>query len=187
MSWSDIKDAIGSAAPLVGSLLGGPVGGTVGTLIAHALGVPDSPDAVDAALKADPQALAKIRELEIQQSVQLQQLAVTAEQNRMASDTQRILAVNATMQAESKAEHVMQWAWRPFNGFAFGVTLFLNYALPALVNSLVIPFLSRPPAPIVPGEIPEFVFMAWGAVLGVTAWHRGVGKVKALTGGKNGR
>ena len=185
MDWSDITGFIGQAAPLLGGILAGPAGAAAGRLVASALGVEDKPGAVAEALKSDPQALAKVRELELQQAVDLRKLAIQAEQNRLAADTQRMLSVNATMQAEAKSEHWPQWSWRPFNGFAFGVTLFLNYALPALVNSLVLPFLHQPPSPIEPGQIPEFVFMAWGAVLGVSAWHRGIGKIKAL-GVKNG-
>lgn len=182
MDWSDVAHAIGTAAPVIGSLLG-PAGTAVGSLIASALGVANTPDAVDAALKADPDALVKVRQLEIEQATQLKTLAIQAEQNRLAADTQRILAVNATMQAEGKSEHWAQWLWRPFNGFAFGVTLFCNYAVPALVNALVIPWFTHPAPAVVPGEIPEFVFMAWGAVLGVTAWHRGVQKIKAVSKG----
>lgn len=177
MNWSVVAKAVGTAAPLIGSLLG-PAGGLVGALIANVLGCDASPAAVDAAIKSDPSALAKIRQLEIEQATELRTLAVQAEQNRMAADTQRIAAVNTTMQAEAKSEHWPQWAWRPFNGFAFGAVLVLNYALPAIMNSLVMPFLPHPPLhptpPIVPGEIPEFVFVAWGTVLGVSAWHRGV-------------
>ena len=40
-SWAGIESDIAEAAPLLGSLVGGPAGGVVGGLIAHALGVPN--------------------------------------------------------------------------------------------------------------------------------------------------
>ena len=96
----------------------------------------------------------------------------------LAADTTAVQAVNATMQAESKSEHWAQWLWRPFNGFAFGITLFCNYAIPVIVNSLILPFLSSPHTPLVAGTIPPEALMAWGAILGVTAWHRGAMQVE---------
>ena len=49
MDWSSIKNTIASAAPMIGGLLG-PAGGLVGTMVASALGVEDTPDAVSKAL-----------------------------------------------------------------------------------------------------------------------------------------
>lgn len=150
MNWSDIKSAIGDAAPIVGTLLGGPLGGDVGGLVARALGVSATPDAVSAALKADPAAMAKIATVEAQfKEAQLQ------------ADTTRIQAVNATMQAEAKSEHWPEWSWRPFNGFLFGPTILAVY--------FVLPLLKIP----VPA-ISSNVWVMWGSVLGVTAWHRGI-------------
>ena len=88
-------------------------------------------------------------------------------------DTKRLQAVNNTMQAESKSEHWPQWSWRPFNGFMFGITIFMNYGFPPIVNMF------QPEAALSPADIPSDVFMAWGAVLGVTSWHRGVAKREA--------
>jgi len=176
MSWSEVITAIEGAAPTIAGLIGGPAGVAVSagaSLLASALGVKPQPDDILAALKTNPDALVKVKQAELDNKVQLQQLAVQASANQLAADTQRIQAVNVTMQAEAKSEHWAQWAWRPFNGFAFGITLFFNYALPALMNALA-PIFINDWKPVVSQVIPEFVFIAWGAVLGVTAWHRGV-------------
>lgn len=83
MNWSDIGNIVGKAAPVVGTLLGGPAGGMVGGLIANALNVAPDPDSVNAALVRDPDALLKVQELQINAKVQLEQLTVTAENNRL--------------------------------------------------------------------------------------------------------
>jgi hypothetical protein len=63
--WESIKELIGSSAPILGSLLGGPVGGSVGALIAQALGVSEDPKEIEEAIKNDPNALLKLKELEL--------------------------------------------------------------------------------------------------------------------------
>ena len=67
--WDTIKDLIGTSAPVLGSLIGGPVGGTVGSLIAQVLGVEDTPQAIEQALKNNPDALLKLKELELSQHI----------------------------------------------------------------------------------------------------------------------
>lgn len=86
-NWDKVKDVLGGAAPLIGSLVGGPAGGALGTLISGALGVEDSPDAVEAALKGNPEALAKIKALEITHKTELEKMALEDTRVRLA-DTQ---------------------------------------------------------------------------------------------------
>lgn len=92
MNWTDIGSKIGKMAPLVGTLLGGPAGGAVGALVATALGTDNNPDAVSTALLTDPGAQTKIAELQINAKVQLQQLAVSAELNRMNAEAAQYAA-----------------------------------------------------------------------------------------------
>lgn len=66
MSW---LKTVASAAPILGTVVGGPVGGIVGkglSLIAEAFGCAPTEDAVAAAVAADPQAVMKLKELELQ-------------------------------------------------------------------------------------------------------------------------
>lgn len=62
--WDNIKELIGTSAPVIGTLLGGPAGGAVGGLISKVLGVDNTPEAIELALMNNPDALLKIKELE---------------------------------------------------------------------------------------------------------------------------
>jgi hypothetical protein len=160
MDWRDLGHKLADFAPLLGTLVGGPAGPAVGALIASTLGTRPNPDDVAQALVTSPDAAIKLRELEVQQRVQLQQLAVTAESNRLAADTAALQAVNATMQAEAKADHWPTYSWRPFCGFVFGTMVFGVY--------FVLPL-----AHIAPPAVPPEAWLAMGAVLGVASYFRG--------------
>ena len=160
MNWSDIAKTVGSAAPLLGTLLGGPAGAAVGAMVASALGTGATPDEVSQALAVNPDAAVKLKQIEATRQVDLQQLVVQAEQNRLAAETSTILAVNATMQSEAKSDHWPTYSWRPFVGFVFGVMFLGVY--------FVLP-LMKMPVPTVPTE----AWFAIGGVLGVASWFRG--------------
>ena len=83
MNWSDIGGIVGRAAPIVGTLLGGPAGAAVGALVASALNVPNDPDAVSVALAGSPDAMVRIQELQLTARVELEKLAVQAETIRL--------------------------------------------------------------------------------------------------------
>lgn len=163
MEWKDIAATVAKSAPMLGGLLGGPAGaaiGAVGSMIASALGVAPTPDAVSQALTVNPDAAVKLAQIEKDRQVELQGLVVQAAANQLAAETSSIQAVNATMQAETKSEHWASWSWRPFNGFIFGVSFFGVY--------FVLP-LCKIPVPSIPFE----AWTAMGAILGVASWFRG--------------
>ncbi|WP_110708515.1 hypothetical protein [Salinicola sp. CR57] len=64
MTWSDIGDIIGKAAPAVGSALYGSAGGAIGSALASLLGTDATPEAVGDALKRNPELALKAQELE---------------------------------------------------------------------------------------------------------------------------
>jgi len=64
MDWSKVGKALADSAPVIGSLLGGPVGGAAGALIASTLGTANDPAAVLARIQSDPDTLLKIKQLE---------------------------------------------------------------------------------------------------------------------------
>lgn len=104
-AWENIKDTVASIAPVAGSLLGGPAGGAIGGLIASALGVENDPDAVARAIKTDPNAALKLKEVEMQ-----------LEQTRLEVRGQAI-------QAEATGESWMQRNWRPLMMLWFGALI----------------------------------------------------------------
>lgn len=160
MNWGDVGSIVGKTAPILGTILGGPAGGAIGMLLSSLLGSGNSPDAVNAAILADPQAALKLAQFESDNKVQIQRMLLAHADNIVAADTQAIVAVNATMQAETKSEHWASWLWRPFNGFIFGATFLGVY--------FVLP-LAKIPVPLIPFE----AWTAMGAILGVASWFRG--------------
>lgn len=106
MDWKDIAGAVGSIAGVVGPLLSGPAGlaVSIGSQIATALGVSNTPKAVADELQNNPAATLKLQQWaheERQQirdaQLRLQELAHDAEKNRLA-DVQN-----------ARAEHRDHW------------------------------------------------------------------------------
>lgn len=75
MEWKDVAGAVGKAAPLLGTLLGGPAGAALGGIVASVLGTSNSPDAVSQALAANPDAAVKLQALETARATRFQELA----------------------------------------------------------------------------------------------------------------
>lgn len=95
--------------------------------------------------------------------LKLEEIAARLEEGENAVEMATIESVNRTMQAEAKSEHWMQWVWRPFVGFIFGLTFIGVY--------FVLP-LAEIDSPTIPSE----AWLMLGAVLGVASWHRGAQK-----------
>jgi len=109
MDWGDLgKQVIALGAPMLGTALGGPLGGVAGELLAKAVGsVSLTPSAVQSALPAaDP---AKLAEAEAQ----------WAEMIRAEAETQRtaIAETQATIRAEIASSDPLQKWWRPLYAF----------------------------------------------------------------------
>lgn len=160
MEWKDLTTAIGKVAPMLGTLVGGPAGTAIGGIVSAALGCANNPDAVSQALTVNPDAAVKLAQIEKDRSVELQGLIVTAVNNELTADTQRILAVNATMQAEAGSEHWPSYSWRPFIGFITGSMVFGCYFLLPLFGKTV-------------PSVPESAWLMLAAILGVASWYRG--------------
>ena len=113
MDWKDVAETVGKVAPTLGGMFAGPAGAGAGALLARALGVEETPEAVSKAVQADPQAALKVREVE-------------------ASITQALIQQRGgVVQAEASGESWLQRNWRPMvmlwfaglvGGYWFGFT-----------------------------------------------------------------
>lgn len=105
-------------------------------------------DAALQALHADPALVLQFRKAVLDQAVSFEQLAV---QN--ASD------INATMRAETAAEHWPSYSWRPAIGFSFAAYVTAQWVLPL--------------CHVAPPQIDPELMLAVGSILGVASWFRG--------------
>lgn len=126
MDWSDLKGIVGNAAPILGTLIGGPAGALVGTILSSALGTANTPDAVNKELAGNPEAIVKIQQIAATHAEKLQELAVQAEANRLSAETANTNVVNATMQVEAKSDHWATWFWRPAIGLAVAIDVIIT-------------------------------------------------------------
>jgi len=169
MKWSDLKGIIGKSAVLLGTLLGGPAGATVGGLIASVLGVENEPQKVYEALKADPQAIVKIKELELSHAEKLRELAIQQEKNRLEAETARLAEINKTMRTEAQAEDKYVRRWRPTFGYAVAITWVLQTL--AILGGVVYSTVSSPDkASVIIGAISQMLqalTLQWTVALGV--------------------
>ena len=117
--------------------------------IATALTGQATPDSAVEMIKTDPEAALKFQAayLEYESGIYREQ-------------TQRLEAVNRTMQAETKSERWPQYSWRPFNGFTFPLAVLVIYFVLPLAGKTV-------------PSVPEMVWIGWLAILGVATWDRG--------------
>lgn len=85
------------------------------------------------------------------------------------------LAVNQTMQAEAKAEHWPQYSWRPYWGFISGTAFGFVVGLCCLLGWRAVIGHDANALKMIPELVTAFaaLFAIPGAILGVTAWHRG--------------
>lgn len=127
MDWRDLGGALVKAgAPIIGTALGGPLGGLIGQaiggVVAEALGVEPTPAAVDTALRTTPGPALEERLAAADDAVQARWPALAAIVRAEAeAQAAAVAATNATMRAEQAAGDVVQRWWRPL--YAFELTL----------------------------------------------------------------
>jgi len=86
---NEILKFLGNAAPALGTALAGPLGGAAVSAIASKLGVSDTVEAVAAELAGNPEAMAKIKELELEfAKVQVEQTKADNENTANARNMQ---------------------------------------------------------------------------------------------------
>jgi len=104
MSWEDIGNFVKKGAPLLGSLIGGPAGGAVGSLVAGIFGE-NNPQELMEKLNADPEAMTKLRELEMKHRERLEELSIEAARIQL-QETQAFFA--DTQSARQRETSIVQ-------------------------------------------------------------------------------
>lgn len=176
MDWKDIASSVGKYAPMLGGLLAGTPGASIGTMIASALGVENTPSAVQQALTTNPDAAVKLQQIESDERVKLQALVVQQASAEMAASVQTAGDVNKTMQAEDASEHWPTYSWRPAIGLAVAVDLVLSVLVVGIAYVGVMFFGVKPDAlaylPAMLGAMAALVGVA-SPILGIASWFRG--------------
>lgn len=105
MDWSDLaKQVVGLGAPILGTALGGPLGGAAGRILAEAVGATDvTPEAVGKALTTSSEG-------QISQAENTWAEAVRAEAEAVRGS---VAETQATIRAELGSEDALQRWWRP--------------------------------------------------------------------------
>lgn len=180
MNWKDIGGFVSNIAPTIGSILGGPAGEKAGELVSSLLGTPNNPDDVMNALKNNPDAIIKLKEIESNKALQLAQIAL----EDVKEDTARLSQINQTMQAEAANSDKEAWyqkAWRPVCGFAVAIGSLLSIAFifflfwSALTSTNAAVKVSEVIS-VIPGLASALALILGipGAAVGISAWHRGM-------------
>lgn len=168
MNWSDIGSTILKDAPIIGTLLGGPIGVTVaavGGLVSSALGVENTPEAVSVAIAADPTAAEKIKEAELNSKVQLQQLLVTQEQNRLQFSLQTYQAETSDRNSarDLAAKQPKDWM-RPVLGLI--IVIATIGMVGAILSGAANDVIKNPTSALTAGTIIGYMFNEAKSVLG---------------------
>lgn len=122
MEWKDIAGVIGKAAPILGTLVGGPAGTAIGGIIGSILGTSGTPDAIQNAIATDPQAALKLAEYESDNKVKLQAMATAHADNLIAAQTSAIQSDVEDRKSARQREVDTKDTLTP-RMLAFGVTL----------------------------------------------------------------
>jgi len=161
IDWKGLGAIVADAAPLLGSALG-PLGAAGGALIASALGVPNEPDAISRAVRADPDAAVALRRLEMEHRAHLAAASLEAA-------TAAIRATNATMRREDDSDKWWVSGWRAFWGFSSALAWsFLAGCLGVCVCRGELGVAVETFA-----AVPETFWLIPLTILGVASWHRG--------------
>lgn len=151
MDWKQVGQIVGKYAPLLGSALGGPAGGAIGALVSAGLGVDNSPDAVTIAVKSDPNAAAKL--LEIQESNR-----TVVSQALLQFATAETQEGAQTVREEVKSDSWLAKNWRPITMLSFVVIIINNYIIAPYAQAMFGTSVSLP----VPVELWDLIKIGLG-------------------------
>lgn len=107
MDWKEISSTVGKVAAGVAPLLSGPVGiaVSVGGLIAQALGVDNSPEAVKKALESNPESALKLQEMQLKHAEFLEHARIQVLQ--LEAEREKAFLVDMQQAREVHKHHFM--------------------------------------------------------------------------------
>ncbi len=151
-------------APILGTAIGGPLGGTVGSVLAQTFGAAnETPEAISAAVQADPEAADKLKTLETERSDEWISVIKTGQE------------LSAQLATTESTQGGFAYNWRPA----------LSWMIIAIIGQSFLV------APWVRGLLSVDVGTPYDQVLGVSAiWltiYGGGHTVKAIFGPRLGR
>lgn len=171
MDWKEIGSKVADFAPVLGGLLGGPAGASIGAIVSATLGTKNNPADVMAAIAGNAENALKLKKLEQEHKTELIKLTISA-------DTKKLEEVNKTIRAEYEQEDKYVKRWRPTFGYAVCFTWVVTWL------AIVFVVLFEPvTAPLVINALAATTTM-WGvalSILGVNVWKRSQDK-KVLLG-----
>ena len=135
--WLKVADKLKDKAPLISGLLNfvpgaQPVAAVI-SMVSGALGTKEDPDEVMQALESNPEALAKILELQEVNRPKLEEIAMQREANRLAHDTNRINKSAGIIKEEVKSDGIKS-TWRPITMLTFVAIIAFNYLVVPVLN-----------------------------------------------------
>lgn len=168
MKWEDLVQPLAKhGLNLLASAV--PGGAFVSGLVADVLKVNNNPQDISEALEnASPEKVLELKTVQENNRNRLEEVI-------LQENTKRIVAVNETMRAESKSEHVPQWLWRPVWGFVSAAAFFVVTTLCCMLAWKAVSLADANAMAMIPQIITTFttLFSIPAAILGIASWHRG--------------
>jgi hypothetical protein len=182
-----VTGIISQVLPMVATALGGPLAGLAMGWFTKATGikVSDSSEIVNAISGMDPATRATLQAKEMDFKLAMATLGVESTEHLEQMNTDIVLQVNKTMQAEAGAEHWPTYTWRPFIGFTFGAAFFVVAAICCYLAVLAVSGKQPEAMGMIPTVVSSFaaLFAIPAAILGVASWKRGTMQVEDVKNG----
>lgn len=147
MDWSKVVGLVKTAAPLLGTCIGGPAGTAAGalasgaiSLVASAFGVEesDNPEAIYNAIQADPDAIIKLKQIELNNKTELERIALQRDQASLADiQNARMREIEMAKATGKKDINLYVLAWLIIAGFFSLVILLMFIDMPEDSNGVI--------------------------------------------------
>lgn len=172
----DILDILKKSLPdLAVDLI--PGAGIVRSIARAITGADDDAQAA-ARIEADPALQVEFQKAVLQQAVDLardQTERLRIQVDEIRAENEALIAVNNTMQSESRSEHWPQYSWRPSWGFSSAAAFFAVCVLACVLAWKAVNGGDPKTLNMIPQLITAFaaLFAIPAAILGIASWHRG--------------